>query len=204
MSRQYATDEEQFVLRVPNDVADRIRRVLRNSPEMRPEDANMELSFFGNDADNRTGQLGIGKDRFPVYVQDLPCVVECFKTYDNANLVKSNDIGQVLVVRHPHQNPPEGDESRDGVTKPMKNVRKKFFRPPSEVEPQNIQAVEKALVTILSGGGPRQSGVDVQIIEEWVEEEIDENGQVIADKTEQPNNKLKDPLKITIRAAPKP
>eukprot|EP00959_Pyramimonas_sp_CCMP1952_P068816 1436293-Pyramimonas_sp.AAC.1 len=47
MSRQYGTDEEQFVLRVPNDVADRIRRVLRNSPDMRPEDANMELNFFG-------------------------------------------------------------------------------------------------------------------------------------------------------------
>jgi|AntRauMFilla1563_2_1112583.scaffolds.fasta_scaffold392663_1 hypothetical protein len=47
MSRQYAPDEEQFVLRVPNDIADRLRSVLRNSPDMRPEDANMELNFFG-------------------------------------------------------------------------------------------------------------------------------------------------------------
>mmetsp|Transcript_18287 Transcript_18287/g.30706 ORF Transcript_18287/g.30706 Transcript_18287/m.30706 type:complete len:201 (+) Transcript_18287:395-997(+) len=200
MSRQYAPDEEQFVLRVPNDIADRLRSVLRKSPDMRPEDANMELNFFGNDADDRNGQLGIGKDRFPVYVQDLPCVVECFKTYDNANLVKSNDIGQVLVVRHPHQPPPDGDEARDGVTRPMKDVRKKFFRPPCEVEAQNIMAVEKALVTILSGGGPRQAGVDVQIVEEWVDEEVDENGDIIADRIQAIK---KNPLKISIRAQAK-
>lgn len=32
-----------------------------------------------------------------VAVRELPCVVESFKTYDGANLVKSNDIGQILV-----------------------------------------------------------------------------------------------------------
>jgi TATA-binding protein-associated factor Taf7 len=30
-------------------------------------------------------------------VRELPCVVEAFKTYDGQNLVKSNDIGQILV-----------------------------------------------------------------------------------------------------------
>jgi len=32
-----------------------------------------------------------------VAVRELPCVVEAFKTYDGQNLVKSNDIGQILV-----------------------------------------------------------------------------------------------------------
>lgn len=30
-------------------------------------------------------------------MRELPCVVEAFKTYDGQNLVKSNDIGQILV-----------------------------------------------------------------------------------------------------------
>lgn len=44
----------------------------------------------------RQGTLTIGDDRvLSVAVQDLPTIVESFKTYDDTNLVKTNDIGQV-------------------------------------------------------------------------------------------------------------
>ena len=47
MSRANAPDEEQFVLRLPTDVADRVRAVLRESPAARPEDSDMQLNFIG-------------------------------------------------------------------------------------------------------------------------------------------------------------
>lgn len=47
MSRTNAPDEEQFILRLPLDVADRVRAVLRETPNARPEDSHMELRFTG-------------------------------------------------------------------------------------------------------------------------------------------------------------
>lgn len=40
----------------------------------------------------------------------------------------------------------------------------------------------------------------LQIVEEWVDEEVDENGEIIADKIQA---KKKNPLKISIRAQAK-
>ena len=39
--------------------------------------------------------LVVGGEAYPVKRQDLPTVVECFKTYDDTNLIKSADVGQV-------------------------------------------------------------------------------------------------------------
>ena len=39
--------------------------------------------------------LVVGAESYPVKRQDLPTVVECFKTYDDTNLIKSADVGQV-------------------------------------------------------------------------------------------------------------
>jgi TATA-binding protein-associated factor Taf7 len=35
-----------------------------------------------------------GRD-YPAYVLDCPTTVECYKTYDDVNLVKAGDVGQV-------------------------------------------------------------------------------------------------------------
>ena len=47
MSRVNGPDEEQFVLRLPPDVAERVRAVLRESPTARPEDNDLQLRFMG-------------------------------------------------------------------------------------------------------------------------------------------------------------
>lgn len=46
--------------------------------------------------DGRTGTFAIGGDSFPASLLDLPTVVESYKTYDDTNLVKTADIGQVM------------------------------------------------------------------------------------------------------------
>lgn len=49
----------------------------------------------GTDPEARAGELTVDGQAYPVKRQDLPTVVECFKTYDHVNLVKCGDVGQV-------------------------------------------------------------------------------------------------------------
>lgn len=43
----------------------------------------------------RHGTLTVGGDTFRFMLQDLPTVVESYKTFDDVNLVKMEDVGQV-------------------------------------------------------------------------------------------------------------
>lgn len=85
--------EEQFILRVPPSVAERIEHLLNetNDPSS-SEEKSLDLSFS---EDGRSGSFMIGNDRFPASLLDLPCVVESYKTYDDSSLIKTADIGQV-------------------------------------------------------------------------------------------------------------
>ncbi|GAV88038.1 LOW QUALITY PROTEIN: TAFII55_N domain-containing protein, partial [Cephalotus follicularis] len=48
--------------------------------------------------DERGGALVIGNDCFPASLLDLLAVVESFKTYDDSALLKTADIGQMIMV----------------------------------------------------------------------------------------------------------
>ncbi len=53
-------------------------------------------------ADNgRQGTLTVDGVVYPVQVLDLPTTVESYKTYDDTNLVKSGDVGQVRLQQDP-------------------------------------------------------------------------------------------------------
>ena len=54
------------------------------------------MSCFAEDG--RSGTFVIGDERFPASLLDLPCVVESYKTYDDCALVKTSDIGQVIML----------------------------------------------------------------------------------------------------------
>ncbi|CAI5947398.1 unnamed protein product [Closterium sp. NIES-65] len=118
--------EEHFVLRLPPSLASRMDRVLREDPTA-AADAAMELFF---QADGRTGSFLMGGESFSASLLDLPAVVESWKTYDDNSLVKTADVGQMIVVREPSEaeRPIEGPESRNGLTPPMRDVRRRRFR----------------------------------------------------------------------------
>ena len=84
--------EEQFILRVPPNVAERIERLLNETDPSSSEDKSLDLSFS---EDGRSGTFMIGNEHFPASLLDLPCVVESYKTYDDNSLIKTADIGQV-------------------------------------------------------------------------------------------------------------
>lgn len=81
---------------------------------------------------------------------NLPTVAECYKTYDDVNLVKTGDIGQVLVVGPLLPEEARGGEARDGITPPMRNARERVFRKPLDVAPATVGIVESQILDILN------------------------------------------------------
>ncbi|KAG4185933.1 hypothetical protein ERO13_A08G011300v2 [Gossypium hirsutum] len=149
--------DEQFILRVPPSVAERINRLLSENASS-SEDKSLDLEFS---EDGRTGTFVIGNDRFPASVLDLPCVVESYKTYDDSALVKTADVGQMILVRESGEASPDVVEYRHGLTPPLRDARKRRFRREPDLNPELVQRVEKDLVNIMSGGTVENLDADV-------------------------------------------
>ncbi|KAL4189711.1 hypothetical protein AMTRI_Chr08g208470 [Amborella trichopoda] len=139
--------EEHFILRVSPSIAERIDRLLDENP-MSSEDNSLDLFF----SDGRSGSFVIGNDRFPVSLLDLPCIVESYKTYDDNVLIKTADIGQMIMVREEGDPALEGVEYRHGLTPPMRDARRRRFRREPDLNPELVQRVERDLLSIMAGG----------------------------------------------------
>ncbi|XP_057430277.1 transcription initiation factor TFIID subunit 7 [Lotus japonicus] len=141
--------EEQFILRVPPNVAERIERLLNENNPSSSEDKSLDLSF---NEDGRSGTFAIEDEHFPASLLDLPCVVESYKTYDDNSLIKSADIGQMIMVRESGDAAPDEIEYRHGLTPPMRDARKRRFRREPDLNPELVSRVEKDLLKIMAGG----------------------------------------------------
>ncbi|GJU78813.1 ribose-phosphate pyrophosphokinase 1-like protein [Tanacetum coccineum] len=94
------------------------RRLLNESPS---DDKSLDLSFSDN---GRRGTFTIGDDQFPASLFDLPCIVESHKTYDDSVLIKTADVGQMIMVKNEGDPAPEVVEYRHGLTPPMRDARR--------------------------------------------------------------------------------
>ncbi|RZC48860.1 hypothetical protein C5167_017291 [Papaver somniferum] len=141
--------EEQFILRVPPSVAEKIELLFNENSASTSEDkaSSLDISFL---EDGRTGTFAIGDERFPASLLDLPGVVESYKTYDDTNLVKTADIGQIIMVREEGDHSPDGVEYRHGLTPPMRDARRRRFRREPDLNPELVQRVEKDLLNIMA------------------------------------------------------
>ncbi|URE32630.1 vesicle-associated membrane protein [Musa troglodytarum] len=139
--------EEQFILRVPPSVAERIERLL-NENASSSLDGSLDISFS---EDGRSGTFMIGNERFPASLLDLPCMVESYKTYDDNVLIKTADVGQMIMVRDEGDAAVEGVEYKHGLTPPMRDARRRRFRREPDLNPEVVQRVEKDLLNIMSG-----------------------------------------------------
>lgn len=166
-----AADErdEQYLLRIQDaKLAQRLTDLLRDNPDSKPGDGELRLTFD----DDRKGVFTMGGDQFPVHVKDLPTLVESYKTYDDIHIVKSNDVGQMLLVPAPNAVVPSDDEARDGVTPAMRRARARHFRPKVNVPPAVVAHVEADLLNILAGGAPD----NVEYLDQEEEYVIDKDG----------------------------
>ncbi|KAG5612814.1 hypothetical protein H5410_024095 [Solanum commersonii] len=135
--------DEQFILRVSPSVAERINRLLSENPS---SEDKLDLSFF---EDGKTGSFVIGGEHFPASLLNLPCIVESYKTYDDNVLIKSADIGQMIMVREEGDPVPDVVEYRHGLTPPMRDARRRRFRREPDLNPELVRRVEKDLQNII-------------------------------------------------------
>nr|TKS05032.1 TATA-binding protein-associated factor TAFII55 [Populus alba] len=140
--------EEQFILRVTPSIAEKLDRLLSETASS-SEEQSLDLSFS---EDGRGGTFVIGNEHFPASLLDLPCFVESYKTYDDCALVKTADIGQMIMVREAGDTAPDVVEYRHGLTPPMRDARKRRFRREPYLNPELVQRVEKDLLNIMAGG----------------------------------------------------
>ena len=54
-----------------------------------------EYAWVAEDGEGRKGTFTFDDIVLPASLKDLPTIVESYKTYDDINLVKTGDIGQV-------------------------------------------------------------------------------------------------------------
>lgn len=156
-------------MRVPPSVAERIDHLLGENTSS-AEDKSLDLSFS---EDGRTGTFVIGNDQFPASLLDLPCILESYKTYDDNVLIKTADIGQMIMVREEGDLAPDTVEYRHGLTPPMRDARRRRFRREPDLNPEVVRRVEKDLLNIMAGGTAENA--DVEVAEQ--EEEGDENAR---------------------------
>jgi hypothetical protein len=100
------------------------------------------------------GTLEFQGKKYQLTKLNMVSVTECYKSYDDINLVKTDDIGQVLLVGDLLESEAETGEVRDGVTRPMRNARGRVFRQPIQVSRQTVEVVERDLFQVLDGKGP--------------------------------------------------
>ncbi|KAG0538689.1 hypothetical protein BDA96_03G258200 [Sorghum bicolor] len=148
--------EEQFILRVPPSVAERIERLMNESAaaSSNPDEASLDLSFT---EDGRNGTFMIGNESFPASLLDLPAVVESYKTYDDSVLIKTADVGQMIMVREENDPAPEGVEYKHGLTPPMRDARRRRFRREPDLNAELVNQVEKHLINIMHGVSVNQN-----------------------------------------------
>ncbi|WVZ69456.1 hypothetical protein U9M48_018237 [Paspalum notatum var. saurae] len=152
--------EEQFILRVPPSVAERIERLMNESAassSANPDEASLDLSFS---EDGRNGTFMIGNESFPASLLDLPAVVESYKTYDDSVLIKTADIGQMIMVREENDPAPEGVEYKHGLTPPMRDARRRrrtLILSYTTLQAELVNQVEKHLINIMHGVSVNQN-----------------------------------------------
>ncbi len=101
-----------------------------------------------------TGTLHFQGKKYQLTKLNMVSVTECYKSYDDINLVKTDDIGQVLLVGDLLESEAATGEVLDGVTGPMRNARGRVFRQPIQVSRQTVEVVERDLFQVLEGKGP--------------------------------------------------
>ncbi|BGP13840.1 hypothetical protein JCM10213_002476 [Rhodosporidiobolus nylandii] len=142
--------EEQFILRVPPDIASK----LREQVDKRDVPADVWFKF----KDSRRAVFHMGDKLYSSKLVDLPALLESQRlTGSGGQTVKVADISQMLLVEEEIRE--ESQATRDkvfniedfvyphGITPPLKHVRKRRFR--KRINRRTIEQVEEAVEKLL-------------------------------------------------------
>ncbi|XP_068106243.1 transcription initiation factor TFIID subunit 7 [Hyperolius riggenbachi] len=157
--------ESQFVLRLPQEYASTVRRMVQSGNVGTKDRLSIELH-----PDGRHGIVRVDRVPLAAKLVDAPCVLECMKTIDKKTFYKTADICQMLVCtldgdlyppleEAPAANDPKTNKKKErekkfvwnhGITLPLKNVRKRRFRKTAKKKYIESPDVEKEVKRLLS------------------------------------------------------
>lgn len=140
--RRTVMDEEQFVLRLPPPLAERMRLAL--SSKAKRDAAGGSGKFSISFSDPRTATFTLDGDVYPASLMDLPCIVETHKTADKRTYYKSGDVHQALVVRMPGEDAP-GIGMESGVTAGSTRARERFATASPVFSADQVESVENQM-----------------------------------------------------------
>uniref|UniRef100_A0AC34QGT8 TAFII55 protein conserved region domain-containing protein n=1 Tax=Panagrolaimus sp. JU765 TaxID=591449 RepID=A0AC34QGT8_9BILA len=141
-----SSDPWHAILRIPNTKVEKFDKLIANHDFSKGDDVSLVKLKFQDNA--RRGQIKIGDEVFGFVVRELPCIIEICKVFNNSDVVKIDDVTQLLFCSETDEVPPiKPDEIEDdnqivaikeerikihrhphGLTPPMKNVVKHRFR----------------------------------------------------------------------------
>uniref|UniRef100_A0A7E4VKD8 TAFII55_N domain-containing protein n=1 Tax=Panagrellus redivivus TaxID=6233 RepID=A0A7E4VKD8_PANRE len=167
--------ETHTILRVPSKYVPLVNQFIEQGDQYDPTQPSnvqkgqikLQVNFQNN---MRTGELKIGPEKLNFVVQDLPTIVETYKTHDNVNVYKVSDISQVInctVDEVPDLSVPIDGDKHDpevaaaieknkkmlhcyhGLTPPMRNAHKRRFRKTKKMKYMDAPQVEQELKRLL-------------------------------------------------------
>ncbi|KAG5684663.1 hypothetical protein PVAND_013881 [Polypedilum vanderplanki] len=161
-SRREEVDlETQFILRLPEEYAGKLREAIRSGAQNIKERLAISL-----ENDLRKGMVRMDDRYLYAKVVDLPCIIESHKTIDKKSFYKTADICQMVVCKE-EPDPVTDDESpvknkkKDpnkvdkkflyphGITPSLKNVRKRRFRKTLKKKNVELPEIEKEVKRLL-------------------------------------------------------
>jgi len=164
--------DTHLLLRAPKDLASRLNQMLDSANDEMTDPISIEFKEPRKRREIRKGWLTVGPEKHEFDIKDLPCIIECHKTFDNEMIYKTGDISQIIHIK-----PKEGSaEAMDvehkstekensalaeiekkindpryensGITPPTRHIRVDRFRYPP-VKRDRVQRVVKILDNIV-------------------------------------------------------
>lgn len=170
--------EEVCFLQVPNDVAEKLKRMLRpqSSSSSSTSPTSVQVMFDETPGDGpQQARLRVGDLDLPGRLCSLPTVVEVHKSFDpeSGTFYKANQAGQMIVVDHDEASLPTERELPNGLSAPTARIRRRKWRTrnPPAYTATNMAHLEEELLCLAKN---RPMPVTKELVWEDVYEDVPE------------------------------
>ncbi|EQC26013.1 hypothetical protein SDRG_16160 [Saprolegnia diclina VS20] len=171
---------EQYLLRVPKKVGTELRKKI--------QDKDIKGVDMVAGADNKHFKFHLGDQEYPVTLNQLPCILETHKTYDDNLFYKSGEIGQIFMV---HENTEKQKLYEDvaelpsGITPPTTNIVKRKYSKTKKYPTfpkTDVARVEDSLIRIMGGGVIEDVQEELVDYCDWMVTDAEPQGIVVYDE----------------------
>lgn len=149
-SKLVPMEEDQFILRLPPSLVERVRFALSSNRRKDAAGDDKKSSNFRLDfTDERNATFFVDNVAYPASLVDLPALAETHKTADKRTFYKSGDVHQMLIVRMPDEPPPDFTILPDGLSPAAQSAGKRLAEPPKTFPPDMIESIEQRIKYVI-------------------------------------------------------